>query len=48
MILVSQPIIHELDNVLRRPHLDRYVHENARVTSSTLVLATILLLRDQQ
>ena len=30
-IALSQPVINELDDVLRRPHLDKYVHEEERI-----------------
>jgi putative PIN family toxin of toxin-antitoxin system len=30
-ILLSQPIINELDDTLRRPHLEKYIHEDQRI-----------------
>ena len=30
-ILVSESVINELDDVLRRPRLNRYIHENERI-----------------
>ena len=30
-IALSQPVINELDDVLRRPHLDKYIHEEERI-----------------
>jgi putative PIN family toxin of toxin-antitoxin system len=30
-VLLSSPVINELDDVLRRPHLEKYVHEDERI-----------------
>jgi len=30
-IIVSEPIINELDDVLRRPHLEKYIHKDERI-----------------
>jgi len=30
-ILLSEPIINELDEVLRRPHFEKYIHEDERI-----------------
>ena len=31
-ILLSEPVIHELDDVLRRPRFEKYIHENERIS----------------
>ena len=30
-VLLSEPIIHELDDVLRRPRLEKYIREDERI-----------------
>ena len=44
-ILLSEPVINELDDVLRRPRLDKYIHKDERIQFLVALLREAYIVR---